>query len=301
VTPTAGIDVGGSFVKAVVMEGEEVADRQLLASSGRSVLDAIDAGVEALAGRPVAALGVGLAGLVRWPAGEFVWGPHLPEGPLAVREILARRLPIPVVVDNDANCAALAEVRLGAARGARHMLMVTIGTGIGGGIIAGGSIYRGASFAGEIGHLPMVPDGEPCACGQRGCWETLVSAEVMARRASSIEGVEGEGAEALVAAAAGGDHRAREALREMGIWLARGLAGLVVALDPEVIVVGGGAPAGAGDLLLAPAREELGRIVEGGRHRKPARLVMARFGMWAGAVGAGILAGEQTVAGATRA
>jgi glucokinase len=195
------------------------------------------------------------------------------------------------VVDNDANLAALAEHRLGAARGVSHALMVTLGTGIGGGLIIDGRIYRGAGFAGEIGHMTMFPGGELCDCGQRGCWETLVSGgrldrlarEVLAR--STATGVD------LTEAAAVGNPKARGVLAEAGRWLGRGIANLVAVLDPEVVVIGGAA-AGAGGWLFDPARKVLAEETEGAAFRTPLRLVPAELGSKAAAMGAAMTARE---------
>jgi glucokinase len=236
------------------------------------------------------AVGVGVAGLVRWPVGELTWAPHLTGTEVPVRALLEEAIGLPVLVDNDANCAALAEARIGAAIGARDAIVLTFGTGIGAGLIVEGQIYRGASFAGEAGHMTMVPDGDPCACGRRGCWETLVSGSRLDQEAVRLAlnpGVSGGGA-GLVAAAEAGESRAQAALGEAGVWLGRGIANLVALLDPELVVVGGAA-AGAGEWLLAPARQELAATLEGSPHRRPPRVVTAAAGPLAGAIGAALL------------
>jgi glucokinase len=268
-----------------------------------ALLDTLAALTRALSQADTAAVGVGMAGLVRWPEGIFVWGPHLPGRQIRVREALGEMLGMPVIVDNDANCAALAELRIGAATGVQDAVVLTFGTGIGAGIIAGGAVYRGRSFAGEAGHMTMLPGGDQCACGRRGCWETLVSGHRFDEAARRLAAIDPDGAVSrlaagaaasgthLTAAAAAGDKSSREALAAAGRWLGRGVANLVVLLDPELIVVGGAAVA-AGEWLLGPARAELRQVLEGVEHRPPIRIEAAAAGPWAGAIGAGLLAGS---------
>ncbi len=183
---------------------------------------------------------------------------------------MARATGLPVVVDGDANLAALAEAHLGAGAGYRVVLLVALGTGIGGGLVVEGRVERGRAFLGEIGHMVMDPAGPLCACGRHGCWEALVSGTSLARAARRL--AEGDPAGAVARAAAGatprgehlsaaareGDAAAAAALADAGEWLGRGLANLVAVLDPDVIVVGGAAAA-AGEALLGPARATLSR------------------------------------------
>ena len=251
----------------------------------------------------VAAIGLGAAGLVRWPEGCLVWGPNVAGREIPFRDLLASRFGLPTVVDNDANLAALAESRIGAARGHDHVLLVTLGTGIGGGIVIDGKIYRGQSFAGEVGHMTVDVGGPRCTCGQQGCWETFASGRRLDQMARDETAVEPTGLTARLAgqraatgfhlteAALQGDIDAGRALQEMGSWLGIGLANLVVILDPEIIVVGGGA-ARAGDILLDPARRSLLDALEGAVFRLPIPLVAAGLGEEAGMVGAGLAAAE---------
>lgn len=304
---TVGIDVGGTFIKGVRWGTSLQAERQVLKPEDPSgwMLAVRELIVELMTSETVG-VGVGLAGLVRWPEGEFVWGPHVAGDSLAVRAILEDALDLSVVVDNDANCAALAEAKIGAGGGARDFVLLTFGTGIGAGLIANGKIYRGASFAGEAGHMTMVPGGELCACGRRGCWETLVSGRGLDREAAILAELEPDGELVKVAggqtpkglhlalAAEAGDSSARSVLAEAGGWLGRGVANIVVLLDPELIVVGGAA-AQAGQWLLEPARQELDRVLEGARFRKAPPLVTASAGPLAGAIGAALLSGERGV------
>jgi len=301
-----GIDIGGTSIKAVRLgaDGAVHQDAELpYSGTVPELIGQVADLVAALRGPETTSVGVGIAGLVRWPEGVFVWGPHVRGENLAMRQQLVGLLGLPVVVDNDANCAALAELRLGAAKGSADVVVITLGTGIGAGIIAGGVVYRGGSFAGEAGHMTMVPDGGPCECGRSGCWETLVSgrrfgedtrslirADPCGILATIVGGAEPNGRFLGIAASAG-DVGARNAVIQAGRWLGRGIANLVAILDPEVVVVGGAAVA-VGELLIDTARDEAVRSVEGSSHRRPVRIEVARCGLLAGAIGAGLLALE---------
>jgi len=208
------------------------------------------------------------------------------------------------VIDNDATCAAAGELELGAMRGVRDGLMVTLGSGIGGGIVVGGDLFRGAhGFAGEVGHMVIDPDGPMCACGKRGCFETYASGNALAQLASeaaqvgqaaailelaggSIEGLRGEH---VTQAAAYGDPEAEALLARLGWWLGLGLANLAGIFDPQMIVVGGGL-AEAGEAVLGPARLAFAELIEGARFRPPIPIVVAELGERAGAIGAAVVA-----------
>lgn len=289
-TLSVGVDVGGSFIKAVAWDGANVPDRLKLPTpaSPTDIVDTVDELVRSLGNRvPV---GIGLAGLVDHRRGVLVWAPHLPGEEVEVTKPLAFRLGVPVVADNDANMAALAEHRRGAAVGAESMIMITLGTGIGMGFIVDGRIYRGRAHAGEVGHVTVQRAGRACSCGRRGCWETMVSGRRLDEDARSILG-EAAAASDLVEAALAGNSEAKTLLTEAGVWLARGLETIALALDPHVIVVGGAA-AQAGDLLLGPVRERLGKT-EGAGHRDPPEVIAGILGPDAGAIGAAIMAADE--------
>lgn len=287
-----GVDVGGTFVKAVRLDS----NREIVSRTRRptpadpsEIIGAVaSVATELGAGLP---LGLGLAGLVDHEAGQLVWAPHLPGTAVDFRRPLMEKLGVPVTVDNDANMAALAEHRLGAGKGAEHMLMITLGTGIGMGAVLGGQVYRGRGHAGEVGHITIDTNGDQCACGRRGCWETKVSGTSFGADARELLGPEAK-AEDLVEAALGGDEKAIARITEAGEWLAVGIETLVLALDPDVIVVGGAA-AGAGDLLLDPVRRRLS-VTEGAGHRPLAKMVPSALGQEAGAIGAAVAALEET-------
>lgn len=250
------------------------------------------------------AIGVGAAGWI--DADQVIrFSPHLPwrEDDLARR--LAARTRWPLRLVNDAKAAAWAEHRFGAGRDADSsdtrdpdaadphtstMLMVTLGTGIGGAMIRDGELLLGRNrMAGEFGHMVVVPDGRPCQCGNRGCWEQYASGNALVDLARD-HGVGGEQAgPATTAAARAGDAAAIELLTEVGRWLGLGLANLTAALDPDRIVIGGGLGE-AGELLLGPARAELAATLPGRGHRREPELVTGRLGNRAGLIGAAELA-----------
>ena len=304
--PWVGIDVGGTKVAAgVVDDSGRVVRRSVLSTPGRRVdvhlleetlLAAVD---EVAAGEPLAGVGIAAAGFVDAEGERVMFAPHLPWRGQPVRERLAEAWNVPVVLDNDANAAAWGEYRYGAARGADPTVVVTMGTGIGGGIVLGGQVVRGRNgMAGEFGHMQVVPDGHPCQCGKRGCWEQYSSGNALVRFARARFGQEPTVLEDLCAgnpdlltgpmvsaAAEDGDLVAREAFTTVGDWLGVGLANLVAAFDPARIVVGGGVSV-AGDRLLEPARRSLLRSLVGAGHRTVPEVVRAALGPDAGLVGA---------------
>ncbi len=294
----AGVDVGGSKVLAVEIgaDGAEIVASEQMPMPGRDQPDEVveNAVAEAVrrlaAGRPLTAVGVSAAGLVD-AAGERVrFAAHLPWRDAPVRQRFAGRWPgTLVVVGNDANCAAYAELVAGAARGVDSALLVTVGTGIGGAIILGGRVVRGHNgMAGEFGHMQVVPDGLACECGLHGCWEQYCSGRALERVMRVSLGSHRDGPE-VEAAARAGDPVATQAFGSIGTWLGVGIAGLVSAFDPEIVIVGGGVSAG-GDLLLEPARTALRGALQAPEHRLVPAIVPATFGPEAGAVGAALRA-----------
>ena len=309
--PTIGIDVGGTKIAAAVVDGDGnvIARRQVPTESDEpsAIVSAmLKVAREMKAAAPAAAAaGVGAAGLVDVARGVILGAPNLAYRNVAVRDTLQERLGLPVVVDNDANVAALAEALHGAGRDAGDQIMVTVGTGIGGGIIIGGRIYRGHYGVGaELGHIVIDPDGPVCGCGNRGCWEAVASGTAIGRLARPrIEG--GAGADLLASvggnldeitgelvgeSAVAGSAFARDVVATIGRLLGIGLASIVNIFDPEVIVIGGGAAAGTGALLLGPAQESMMAHVLGPAWRTPVRVVPAELGNDAGVVGAAALA-----------
>ncbi len=291
-----GVDVGGTKVLAVRIDADgSVAATATLPMPGRTAGDdaveaAVVAAADAVSGEAaVAGLGVSAAGLVDAAGERYLFGAHLPWRDVPVRARLAERTGLPVVLDNDANCAAYAELAAGAARDARSALLITIGTGIGGALLLEGRVVRGAhGLAGEFGHMQVVPGGLACECGLRGCWEQYCSGRALERVTRVALGRHLDGPE-VSALARGGDAVAVQAFASIGTWLGVGRAGLRSAFDPERVVVGGGVSA-VGDLLLDPARAALRDALQGTAYRAVPDLVPAVLGPEAGAIGAALLA-----------
>ena len=308
-----GIDVGGTKLLGGVVDGAlTVRDRVHRLWRGgdtEEVLRVIAQAVEEArsAAPDVRGVGFGVPSVMDLAAGVSEFSVHLPLEGVAFREEMHERLGLPVWVDNDANLALLAEARAGAARGARHAVMLTLGTGIGGGLLLDGRLYRGARGGGaELGHVVVDVDGPPCqgGCPGRGCLEALASGRAIGRAGAAagaaapeslLGRVVAEGREvtgALVTELAhDGDDAAREVLATAGRHLGAGITSFVNAVQPEVVVIGGAAVA-AGDLLLDPARE-----VVAARALPPlargVRVAAAALGPEAGMIGAGVLALEE--------
>jgi glucokinase len=312
--PAIGVDIGGTKVLAGVVTADgQVLETVRLPTPHRSTSPAVVEAtiVEAVvrlregAGADAAAVGVGAAGFVDLD-GTVVFAPHLSWRDEPLREVLTRRLGGVVVVDNDANTTAWAELRFGVARAYRHVLCLTLGTGIGGALVLDGSVFRGGNgMAGEFGHMQVVPAGRRCECGNRGCWEQYSSGNALVREARELVTARSPASTALrelvgddpdrltgpvvTAAARAGDASARAILAEVGDWLGVGLAGLTAAFDPEAIVVGGGV-SDADELLLDPARAALARTLTGRGFRPVPPVLRAGFGADAGFIGAADLA-----------
>ena len=233
-------------------------------------------------------VGVGAPGLVD-AEGVLRFAPNLPGVvDVPMRGQLIARLGVPVVIENDATAACWAEREVGAAAGSNDVVVVTLGTGIGGGIVSGGILQRGANgFAGEIGHIVLSADGPDCPCGMKGCWERYASGSGLTRLARE-RGV-GERGEEVTALAAAGDVLALEVMADFAWWVALGLVSLTYLLDPSLFVIGGGLVE-AGELLLQPTREAFTGLLAGSRHRPPVGIVGAALGERAGAIGAALLA-----------
>jgi glucokinase len=292
---TVGVDIGGTKIGAAVVDAAgRVVAREDRLTPDRTTRPAvvedtiIDAIGPLLESHDVAAVGIGAAGFVDAAGRRVMFAPHLSWREEPVADRLAARLDVPVLLDNDANAALWAEHRFGAARDAADVVLIALGTGIGGALLIGGRLHRGhGGMAGEFGHMQVVPDGRPCECGRTGCWEQYCSGKALARFAADA-GRHLAGAD-LTAAAAGGDIVARGAYAEVGRWLGVGVANVVAGLDPELVIVGGGVSA-AGDLLLAPARVALRSALVAAEHRAVPALVPAALGPDAGMIGAADLA-----------
>ncbi len=302
---TLGVDLGATKCLGVVVDdrGAVVAEHRLGTPRGEEAIVSTIVEVAQTLG-PVPTMGVGAPGLVDVD-GVLRFAPNLPAvEEMRLRELLEERLPGTYVrIENDASCASWGERQLGAARGAGHTLMVTLGTGIGGGIIAGGRLLRGGyGFAGEIGHMVVDPHGPPCPCGKRGCWERFGSGAGLGRLAREaavadpttriVELAGGDAddvrGEHVTTAAAEGDPHALGVMARFAWWVALGLANLANVFDPRAFVLGGGL-AEVGDLLLAPVRAAFAALLTGGAYRPDVAIVPAALGEHAGAIGAACL------------
>lgn len=310
-----GVDIGGTKVAAGVVDGSgAIVERRRAetpSSSPAAIEDTIASLVRQLRRRyRVQTVGIGAAGWVDTDQAVVRFSPHLAWRQENLKTQLERRIDLPLIVDNDANAAAWAEYRFGAGRGASVMACITLGTGIGGGLVLNGQLFRGSyGMAGEWGHMIMMPDGYRCECGNRGCWEQYASGNALVRDAQELTASKTPAAHGLVEAVGGqdqltgtaiteaaisGEPLARELLGDIGHWLGIGVANLVAALDPELVVVGGGVSA-AGDLLLTPTRQMFERTLTGRGFRPEAHIELAKFRNDAGLIGAADLARHSLV------
>lgn len=308
---TLGVDIGGTKVAAGVVDeaGTILAQTRLETPphDAAAVEDAIASVVGDLRStHEVEAVGIGVAGFVDRARAAVYFAPNLRWEGVALRDTVQERVGLPVVVENDANAAAWGEFRFGAGREETFLVCVTIGTGIGGGVIADGELFRGGfGIAAEIGHIQMVEGGRLCGCGQRGCWEQYGSGNALVRdareRAAESRGEaetllrlgdgtpEGITGQHVTEAARLGDPIAVAAFESLGGWLGQGLADLAAVLDPQTFIVGGGVSE-AGDLFLKPTVAAFEQRLTGRGHRPVASVEMARLGNDAGLVGAADLA-----------
>lgn len=307
-----GVDIGGTKVAGGVVDE----DGRILASTRRptptdhpaeTMLAIADVVRELRESHPgVVAVGIGAAGFVDADRALVLFAPHLAWRAEPLRARVAEQVGLPVVVENDANAMAWAEHRFGAGRGEPDLVCLTVGTGIGGGIVLDGRLHRGRfGVAGELGHLRVVPDGRRCGCGNRGCWEEYCSGSALVRLARELAvaspaaaarllelgggspaGITGT---AVTSAAREGDTAALECFADVGRWLGQGLADLAAVLDPGCFVIGGGVSE-AGELLLGPARVAYAGALTGRGHRPLAEVRLAELGSAAGLVGVADLA-----------
>lgn len=306
-----GVDVGGTKISGGVVDRDGrillEARRETPASDVAATEDAIvDLISELRSQHQVESVGVGAAGWVDAARSTVYFAPNLAWRDEQLGDELADRCGIAVVIENDGNAAAWGEYRYGAGRGFESVALVTVGTGIGGGMVIGGQLYRGGfGIAAEFGHVRVVPDGRPCRCGNNGCWEQYASGKALVRAARELAAERpsdadtllnlGDGTPAAItgehvtAAAQDDDPVALAAFAEIGGWLGQGLADLVAILDPSCIVLGGGVSA-AGELLLAPARDAYEVKVTGHGHRPFAEIRLAEHANEAGIIGAADLA-----------
>ena len=306
-----GVDVGGTKIAAGLVDEQgrilERARRDSPAADAAQIEDTIaDLARELSRGRDIAGVGVGAAGFIDAKRSTVLFAPNLAWRDEPLKAELEARLNLPVVVENDANAAAWGEFAFGAGRDVNDLVMVTVGTGVGGGIVHDGDLVRGAGgVAAEIGHLRVVPGGRACGCGNRGCWEQYASGTALVReaRAAAVENpglaaaaIDRAGGDpdritgpSITQLAAEGDEFALAQVDDLARWLGEGMATLAAILDPAVIVVGGGV-AETGDLLLERVRRYFSAELTGKKHRPEIEIRQARLGNDAGLIGAADLA-----------
>jgi glucokinase len=308
---TIGVDVGGTKVLAGVVDEDGVilskSRRPTPSTSPTETADAIAAAVSEFRDEyEIEAVGIGAAGWIDETRSRVLFAPNLAWREEPLRDIVEARIGLPVVVENDANAAAWAEYRFGAGRGQDHLILITVGTGIGCGIIFDGHLYRGRwGVGGEPGHVRVVPEGRRCGCGNRGCWEQYCSGRALEREAREIVNSSAAAGAGLLDRAGGdpqqitgplvttaaldGDPVALECFTIVGGWLGQGIADLAATLDPGCFVIGGGVSE-AGELLLAPARAAYEGALTGRGHRPFAEILVAELSELAGLVGSADLA-----------
>ena len=306
-TLAIGIDVGGTKIAGGVVDESGAVLEELRVESPATDAHAIEAAIEKLVTElstrhPIEAVGVGAAGYIDKSRSVVMFAPNLAWRDPDLKADLESTLRLPVVVENDANAAAWGEFQFGAGHDVDDLLLVTVGTGVGGGVVLDGSLYRGAFGVGaEIGHMRVVPDGIRCGCGNRGCFEmyasgsalvrearaaaragSLLAADLLDRAGGDVDAITGP---LVTEAARAGDTFALEQLASLGRWLGEGIASLTAVLDPAVVVIGGGVSA-ADDLLLDPVRHAFGAQLTGRGHRPTLEIRKARLGNRAGLIGA---------------
>lgn len=310
-----GLDIGGTKIAGGVVDASGAVSTEIVEptpedSDGPAVTEVLLDVVARLRAEhdDVVAIGVGAAGIVEWPAGRIVWAPNNAYRDWAVREQLEAATGLPAVIDNDANVAALAEARLGAQH-YRDLVLVTVGTGIGGGLVLGGQIYRGPTGRGaELGHIVLNPDGPLCGCGNHGCFEAYASGTALTRMGREAAADDPDGllarlgaeqgevtGQTVTAAAAQGDAVAEALFGRLGRWLGVGIASLANIFELEAVAVGGGL-VDTGDLLLEPARIAAREFAYAPKARPAVPIVAATHRNDAGMIGAALLALEHAAA-----
>ncbi|NUS52901.1 MAG: ROK family glucokinase [Nocardioidaceae bacterium] len=308
---TAGIDVGGTKIAGGVVDEKGTILTTARRESPATDTEAIQREIEDLVAElrdqhDIVAVGVGAAGFVDVRRSTVMFAPNLAWRDEPMRNDLEKRIELPVVIENDANAAAWGEFTFGAGEDVQDFVLVTVGTGVGGGLVFNGQLHRGAfGVAAEIGHMRVVPNGRLCGCGNRGCWEqyasgtalvrdtreqaaqgSLIARSLLDRAGGTVDAITGP---LITAAAQDGDEFAREQLASLGRWLGEGIASLAAVLDPAVVVIGGGVSE-AGDLLLDPIRSHFRSNLTGRHYRPELEVRAAQLGNRAGMIGAADLA-----------
>ncbi|WP_037906160.1 ROK family glucokinase [Actinacidiphila yeochonensis] len=307
---TIGVDIGGTKIAAGVVDEDGSIIETVKVPTPSTPEGVVDAIVEAVrqvsTGHQIEAVGIGAAGYVDDKRATVLFAPNINWRHEALKDKVEQRVGLPVVVENDANAAAWGEYRFGAGQGHSDVICITLGTGLGGGIIIGNKLRRGRfGVAAEFGHVRVVPDGLLCGCGSQGCWEQYASGRALVRYAKQRANATPENARTLLAlgdgtpegiegrhisaAAREGDLVAIDSFRELARWAGAGLADLASLFDPSAFIVGGGV-SDEGELVLDPIRKSFRRWLIGGEWRPHAQVLAAQLGGKAGLVGAADLA-----------
>jgi glucokinase len=311
VSLACGIDVGGTKIAGGVVDAEGVLLEELRVESPAADMEAMEVAIAGLvtelaSRHAITAVGIGAAGYIDKDRARVLIAPNLAWRDVPLKDDLEERIDLPVVVENDANAAAWGEFTFGAGHDVDDLLLVTVGTGVGGGLVLDGALYRGGfGVAAEIGHLRLVPEGIDCGCGRRGCFEQYASGTALVRQTRAAAEADPPGARHVLDRARGrsedikgpmvtdaaraGDAFALERIAVLGSWLGQGLASLTAVLDPTVIAIGGGVSE-ADDLLLDPVRQAFAEHLPGREHRPLAEIRRAALGNQAGMIGAADLA-----------
>lgn len=310
-----GIDVGGTNLKAGLVNEDgavlattkmkiaSIADQESLAATmadmTRELARMADVPME-----QIVSVGVGVPGAVEIRSGSLLYTCNLPLRNVPLRRLFHKHLSLPFYIENDANCAALAEYHAGAGQGSKRFVMLTLGTGIGGGIIHNGKIFHGSNgMAGEVGHMSIVYGGRPCPCGRHGCWEQYASASALKRLTGEALAQHPDGILAQVVqenggrisgqsvfiAARRGDEAAAEVCRFYIDYLSTGIVNLVNIFQPDTLAIGGGVSNEADEQLLWPVQRQVARETIPCNHDKMTRVVKAQLGDQAGIIGAALL------------
>ena len=310
-TLTIGIDIGGTKIAGGVIDSSgEVVQRERIESPSDSrdqiVQAVVDLCHKLMSDHEVSAVGISSAGLINKVRNQILFSPNLDMTGSKIGEEVSTRIQLPVMLENDANCAAWGEFKFGAGVGYSNVVMLTVGTGLGSGVVIDNKLLIGGfGMAAESGHMVIKPEGQLCGCGQRGCLEQYASGQALTRNARSFVASGSPGAATLLkacngdptaltgpmvtAAAADGDPASISILAEAGKWLGYGMAAIAAILDPEIFVVGGGG-GDAGELILQPARDAFEQRLTARDHRPIAQIIAAKLGNDAGMIGVADLA-----------
>lgn len=308
---TIGVDIGGTKVAAGVVDEDGKILQEALRPTAADRPDVVaetvaDVVRELSSGREIEAVGVGAAGFIDETRSIVRFAPNLAWREEPLQKKITDLVGLPVVVENDANAMAWGETRFGAGRGQTHVICITVGTGIGGGLVFDGKLFRGRwGMAAELGHMQVVPGGRPCGCGNDGCWEQYASGNALVHDARYLADVQPQRAKILLELADGkiegeevteaarkGDEASLRAFANIGDWLGQGMADLAAVLDPGCFIIGGGVSRAA-DLFIDRARDAFAARLTGRGHRPVAEIRLAELGPWAGVAGAADLARQR--------